>query len=438
MREKGFLGIMKYEPLPASFYEGARVRLMEQLQPNSIAILNANDVYPTNADGTMPFCQNSDLFYLTGVDQEESILLLYPDAPDASLREVLFVRETNEHIAIWEGAKLTKEQATSLSGIKNVKWLQDFEAILGQAMKQADRVYLNRNEHLRADNPVDTRDNRFTKKLKKAYPLHQYERLAPITGKLRQIKHEEELVNMRKAAWITEQGVRRLLEFIKPGVGEWEIEAELAHQFMKRGSRRFAFQSIIASGKNSCVLHYVENDQICQDGDLVLMDIGAEYGNYNCDITRVFPINGKFTPRQRQVYEAVKRVGEAAFEIMRPGIFKKEYEQKVGKIMEKELIGLGLLTAEDVANQNPAIPAYRRYFMHGCSHFLGLDVHDVGEANPIIAPGMVYTIEPGIYIREEGIGIRLENDIYVGETENVNLTAAIPIEPDEIEQLMAK
>lgn len=411
---------------------------MEQLEPNSIAILNSNDVYPTNADGTLPHCQNADLFYMTGVDQPETILLLYPDSPTPSLREVLFVRETSELIAIWEGDKLTKEQAKELTGISNIRWLQDFDTILTQVMKQADNVYLNRNEHLRADNPVDTRDNRFAKNLKKTYPLHNYRRLAPITSKMRQVKQEEELAPMRKAAEITEAGVRRLLEFIKPGVGEWEIEAELAHQFIRRGSRRFAFHSIIASGKSSCVLHYVENDKICQDGDLVLMDIGAEYGNYNCDITRTVPVNGKFSPRQRAVYEAVKRVGEAAFEFMRPGIRKSDYDAKVAEVMEAELLELGLLTKADIASQDKAWPAYKKYFMHGVSHSLGLDVHDVGESNPVFEPGMIYTIEPGIYIREESIGIRLENDIYIGETENINLTAGIPIEPDEIEELMKK
>lgn len=428
---------MRYEPLSSSFYMGNRARLMAGLKSDSLAILNSNDVYPTNADGTMAHVQNTDLFYLTGVDQEETILLLNPGAQDEAQREILFLRETNERIAIWEGDRLTKERARALTGIQNIKWLQEFDGALDQAMKQVQYVYLNRNEHLRADNPVDTRDNRFTRKLKKDYPLHQYCRLAPIVSKMRQIKQPEELVALKTAAKITENGVRRLLEFIKPGVGEWEIEAELAHQFIRGGSRRFAFQSIIASGPNSCVLHYIENDKVCQDGDLVLMDIGAEYGNYNCDITRTVPVNGKFTPRQRAVYEAVLRVAEEAFRILRPGILKRDYEARVGLFMQEQLVGLGLLTQEEIDGQDPAWPAYKKYFMHGCSHFLGLDVHDVGEANPVIAPGMVYTIEPGIYIREEGIGIRLENDIHVGETENTNLTAGIPIDPDEIEALMA-
>ncbi len=429
---------MRYEPLPASFFAGNRSRLMEQLIPGSLAILNANDVYPTNADGTIPHHQNTDLFYLTGVDQEETVLLLAPNAADEFQREILFLRETNEHIAIWEGAKLTREAARELTGIQNVQWLQNLEGVLDGLMKQSECVYLNRNEHLRAGHSVETRDDRFGKRLRKRYPLQQYARLAPLLAKMRQIKQPEEIAALRKACDITEKGVRRLLGFIRPGVGEWEIEAELSHEFLRNGSRRFAFPCIIASGADTCVLHYVSNDKICREGDLVLTDIGAEYGNYNADLTRTFPVSGKFTPRQKAVYDAVYRVHKAAFGLLRPGILKRDYEKEVGKVVERELVGLGLLTEKELSTQDPANPAYRRYYMHGCSHFLGLDVHDVGEANPMIEPGMVFTIEPGIYIREEGIGVRLENDILVGETENIDLMASIPMASDEIERLMAR
>lgn len=429
---------MRYEPLPVSFYVGNRARLAEQLKPGSLAVLNSNDVYPTNADGTMGHCQNTDLFYLTGVDQEETILLLCPDAPDKSQREILFVRETNEMIAIWEGAKLTKEAARELTGIQNVQWLQNFDAVLTMLVKQMEYIYLNNNEHLRCTNPVQTRDARFAEWVHKSYPNHKYERLAPLLGKMRQFKQPEEIAAIQKACDITGKAVRRLLKFIRPGVAMWEIEAELAHEFIRHGARRWGFHPILACGRDTCVLHFITNDTVSKDGDLILTDIGTEYGNYNSDLTRTFPANGKFTPRQREVYQAVHRIMKEAFGYMRPGVLKKDYEAMVGKYVEKELLGLGLLTEDDIASQDTAVPAYRRYYMHGCSHFLGLDVHDVGESNPVFQPGMVFTIEPGIYIPEESIGIRLENDVLIGETENTDLMADIPIDIDEVERLMAE
>lgn len=429
---------MRYEPLPASFYVGNRARLAEQLKPRSLAVLNANDIYPTNADGSLTHCQNTDLFYLTGVDQEETILLLCPDAADPKQREILFVRETNDHIAVWEGAKLTKDAARELTGIQNVQWLDAFDGVFTALAKQMEHVYLNNNEHLRCTNPVQTRDARFCEWVHKIYPNHKYERLAPLVGKMRQIKQAVEIEAIQKACDITGKAVRRLLKFIKPGVGMWEVEAELAHEFIRHGARRWGFAPILACGKDTCVLHFTTNDTVCQDGDLVLTDIGTEYGNYNSDLTRTVPANGKFTPRQREVYQAVHRTMKAAFGFMRPGVEKRDYEAQVCKFVEKELIGLGLLTEEQIAAQNPESPAYRRYFMHGCSHFLGLDVHDVGEPNPVFEAGMVFTIEPGIYIPEESIGIRLENDVLIGENENIDLMANIPIDIDEIERLMAE
>lgn len=428
---------MRYTPLSTKFYEGNRQRLVSALSPESLVVLNANDVYPTNADGTLPYCPNSDLFYLTGIEQEETVLLLFPKAADSQQREILFIRETSPKIAIWEGAKLSKESARNLSGISNVQWLDQLEGTLATLVKQAKIIYLNANEHLRADNPVDTRDARMTRKLRQEYPLHQFERIAPLIAKMRQIKQKEEINSLQIACDRTGVAMERLMKFIRPGVGEWEIEAELAHEFTRFGARRFAFHPIIASGADSCVLHYNSNDKVCQEGDLVLIDMGTEYGNYNSDITRTLPVSGKFTPRQRAVYDAVHRIQQSAFGLLRPGTYKCDYEREIAKVVEKELVALGLITQEDIANQSENAPVYKKYYMHGCSHFLGLDVHDVGQSNPILEVGMVYTIEPGIYIPEENIGIRLENDVLIGETENYDLMAHIPIASADIERIMA-
>ncbi|NVJ86316.1 MAG: aminopeptidase P family protein [Algoriphagus sp.] len=427
---------MKYTPLPADLYIRNRAKLAQKLAKNSVAVLNSNDIMPTNADGTMKFRQNNDLFYLCGIDQEETILLLAPDCPNPAWREVLFLRETNEHIAIWEGHKYTKEEAESASGIKNIHWLADFDLIFNSVMALSERVFLNTNEHLRAGVVVETRDARFIKSCKERYPLHEYERLAPIMHELRGVKEQEEIDQLQIACDITEKGFRRILNFVKPGVTEYEIEAEFLHEFVCRRSKGFAYEPIIASGPAACVLHYIENNKVCQAGDLLLMDVGAEYGNYNADMTRTIPVNGRFTDRQKAVYNAVLRVQREAMNILRPGVTIQDYHKEVGLIMQSELLGLGLIDQTDIKNQDPNWPAYKKYFMHGTSHHLGLDVHDVGTMHYPITAGMVFTVEPGIYIQEEGLGVRLENDIVIKENGYFDLMRNIPIEVEEIEELM--
>lgn len=428
---------MRYTPLSADTYINHRKNLKAAMPPRSMAIFHSNDIMPTNADGSMPFRQNSDLLYLSGVDQEESILVVFPDCSKSTHREILFLKETNEDIAIWEGEKLTKEKATALSGIKTIYWLQNYDAVLKTLMAEVEDVYLNSNEHMRRGNEVETRDMRLGKQLRDAYPLHSYKRVSPTMHRLRAVKSLGEIEQMQNACNITEAGLRRVLQFVKPGVLEYQIEAEFAHEFLGKGSRGFAYTPIIASGFNACVLHYIENNMPCNDGDLILMDVGAEYGNYASDMTRTIPVNGVFTPRQRDVYEAVLRVMKAAMNLLKPGVMLADYHKQVGELMESELIGLGLLSADEVKNQNPASPAYKKYFMHGTSHFLGLDVHDVGLWHEPIQAGNVFTVEPGIYIREENLGIRLENNILITEDGFIDLMANIPIEVEEIEALMA-
>lgn len=427
---------MRYRPLPASLFAGNRQRLAALLRPSSLALLNANDIMPTSADGSMRFRQNSDLYYLTGIDQEETVLLLFPDAPDAKNREILFLRETSEHIATWEGYKYTKEHARQASGIANVQWLGQFEGTLRNLIFEAEHLYLNTNEHTRAQVQVQTRDARFIEDLQRRFPLHRYERLAPLLHRLRAIKQPSELEALQEAIRITHDGFLRLARTLRPGIMEYELEAELLHEFVRQGSRGFAYEPIIASGPNACVLHYVMNDRPCQPGDVVLFDVAAEYANYNADLTRCLPVSGRFTPRQRQVYDAVLRVFREACKLLVPGTLWDEYHLEVGKIMEGELLGLGLLSRQDIKNQNPDWPAYKKYFMHGTSHFLGLDVHDVGSKYRRFEPGMVFTCEPGIYIPEEGLGIRLENNLLITEDGNRDLMAEIPIEADAIEALM--
>ncbi len=427
---------MKYLPIDQSLFVKNRQNLVERLLPNSAVVLNSNDILPTNADGTMPFRQNSDLFYLSGIDQEESILVLFPDFVDEKFREILFLRETNEEIMIWEGHKYTKEEAFKTSGIRQVMWLSQFDKTFNMLMAQADHIYLNTNEHIRAEVRVETRDARFVKWCRETYPLHKYERLAPLMHHLRAIKSEKETELLTTACKITEKGFRRVLEFVKPGVMEYEIEAEYAHEFIRNRSRGFAYHPIIASGFNACVLHYIDNNSECKDGDMLLMDVGAEYANYNGDMTRTVPVNGRFTKRQKEVYNAVMRVKKAAYGMLRPGNTISEYHREVGAVMEKELIGLGLLDKTDVKNQHPDQPLYKKYFMHGTSHHLGLDVHDVGNIYRKMKSGMVFTVEPGIYIREENLGIRLENNVVITDSGLVDLMSTIPIEPEEIEELM--
>ncbi|MBK9477525.1 MAG: aminopeptidase P family protein [Bacteroidetes bacterium] len=427
---------MKYKSIDSKLFSENRLRFAKKLAANSIAVFNSNDIMPTNADGHMGFRQNADLFYLSGIDQEESILVIYPDAKDGALREILFLKETNEHIAIWEGHKYTKEEATATSGIKTIYWLHEFNTIFKQLMFRAQNVYLNTNEHTRAVIEVETRDARFINWCRQNFPLHSYHRLAPIMHQLRAIKSKHEIDLIQQACNITEKGFRRLLKFIKPGVMEYEIEAELIHEFIRNRSQGFAYGPIIASGGSACVLHYVENNKPCKNGDLILLDVAAEYGNYASDLTRCVPANGKFSKRQKEVYNAVLRVMRAATKMLVVGNTIEKYHVEVGKLMEKELIGLGLLDAKAVAKQDKNKPLYKKYFMHGTSHFLGLDVHDVGDFKRPLEEGMVFTCEPGIYITDENIGIRIENNILVTKKGPVDLMKNIPIEVDEIERLM--
>jgi Xaa-Pro aminopeptidase len=427
---------MKYAPIARELFIKNRQKLASLLKNNHIAVLNSNDIMPTNADGTMPFRQNSDIFYLSGIDQEESILVLFPDAPLPKFREMLFLKETNEEIEIWEGHKYTQQEATQTSGIENIYWLHEFPTLFHTVMGLCEGIYLNSNEHSRAVVVVETRDARFIKKCKNDYPLHQYERLAPLMAHLRMIKSDIEIEMLQKACDITEKGFRRVLPFIKPNVMEYEIEAEYIHEFVRNRSKGFAYTPIIASGYNACVLHYIQNNQPCKDGDVVLMDVGAEYANYNGDMTRCVPVNGKFTPRQKQVYNAVLRVMREATKMLKVGNIWHEYQENVGEIMTKELVDLGLLTLKEVKNQDKNKPAYKKYFMHGTSHHLGLDVHDVNYAYRKFEAGMVFTCEPGIYIREENLGIRLENNILITREGNFDLMHNIPIEAEEIESLM--
>lgn len=429
---------MKYTAIDSNLFIENRKRFAAKLKPNSIALFVSNDILPTNADGSIGFVQNSDLFYLTGVDQEETILLIYPDAKTGAHKEVLFVKETSELIAIWEGAKLNAAEATKVSGIKTVLWSNGFEAFLKSVIFQAEHIYLNSNEHTRRYIDTETAEMRFNKNIMSKFPLHKVERSAPIMHNLRAIKSKFEVDLIQQACNITEMGFRRLLGFVKPGVMEYEIEAELVHEFVRNRSRGFAYGPIIASGGSACVLHYVENNKECKAGDVILLDVAAEYANYASDLTRCLPVSGKFTPRQKQVYNAVLRVMKAATAMLTVGNTIPEYHKAVGLLMEKELVDLGLITMDDIKNQKPEWPAYKKYFMHGTSHFLGLDVHDVGDFNRPLEAGMVFTCEPGIYIPQENLGIRLENDILVAANGPVDLMENIPLEADEIEALMAK
>jgi Xaa-Pro aminopeptidase len=428
---------MKYDRIDKSLYINNRQNFTAQMAANTLAVFNSNDIYPVSADSTLPFAQHRDILYLSGVDQEESILVLFPNASNPAHREVLFLKETSELIAIWEGEKLTKQTAFETSGIQTVYWLQQFPTIFKQLMAEAQGMYLNTNEHLRANTEVETREDRFIKQVKQDYPAHQVHKAAPIMHKIRSIKHQIELELMQTACNITEAGVRRLLGFIKPGVWEYEIEAELAHEFLRKRSKGFAYTPIVASGKNACVLHYIENNQQCQDGDVILLDVGAEYANYSSDLTRCIPVNGRFTARQKAVYNAVLHVKNEATKLLVPGTIMAEYHKQVGLLMEEQLVNLGLITMDDIKNQDPAWPAYKKYFMHGTSHFLGLDTHDVGLWHEPIAANMVFTVEPGIYLPAEGLGIRLEDDVVVQASgAPFNLMGNIPIEAEEIEALM--
>ena len=428
---------MKYHRLNKQLFIDNRERFKSMMEPNSLAIFHSNDIYPTSADGIMPFKQATDIFWLSGVDQEDSVLVIFPDAKRNEDKELLFLTETNDLIAVWEGEKLTKSEAFEVSGIKTVYWLSEFDTIMKSLMSQTENVYLLTQEHLRRNTPVQTREMRLNAELRIIYPNHNYKRSAPYLNKLRSVKTALEIEVMKIAAEITAAGFNRVLKFLKPDCWEHEIEAEFIHEFVKRRSRGFAYSPIIGSGSNACVLHYLENNKQCISGDLVLIDVGAEYANYACDVTRCFPVNGKFTDRQREVYESVLRVEKASIELLKPGAVLSEYHKRVGDLMTKELINLNLLTQEEVDNQNPSWPVYKKYFMHGTSHYLGLDVHDYGlwDGSPMEA-GMVFTCEPGIYIPEEGIGIRIEDDILITSNGYINLTKEIPKEVSEIEAAM--
>ena len=427
---------MKYEQIDRQLFIENRKKLSSLLGKDVVAIFNANDVMPTNADGTMPFKQNNDLFWLSGVDQEESVLVIFPNHPDEKMREILFLKETNERIVIWEGAKLTKDGAYKTSGIKTVIWLSDLESTLSQLITIADTVYLNKNTHSRSTSKVQTRDDRFRLMIAERFAEKEIKEVAPIMHELRYVKSAIEIALMQNACDITEKGLRRILPFIKPGVMEYEIEAELIHEFLRNRSAGFAYQPIIGSGIDSCVLHYIENNKICKDGDILLMDFGAEYANYASDLTRTVPVNGRFSKRQKAVYTAVLNVMKEATDMLVPGTIFKDYNLEVGKIMENELIKLGLLDKHDVQKQDAENPLYKKYFMHGTSHSIGLDVHDVGSFESPMKEGMVFTCEPGIYILAEELGIRLENDILITANGPNDLMKNIPIEIEEIEALM--
>ncbi|WP_147676559.1 aminopeptidase P family protein [Algibacter pacificus] len=428
---------MRYTSIPNTLFIKNRSNYKKKLTPNTITVLVSNDVKHTNADGTMGFAQNSDLLYLSGIDQEETILVLYPDAYKEENKEILFIKETSEHIKIWDGEKLTKQEASQISGIARVEWIQDFEKILQYMAFEADGFYLGHNEHLKRSTwNQETQQDRMIAWCKKKYPLHQYFRVAQLTRDLRPVKSIEEINLIKKAATISIEGFKRVLKAAKPNMHEYELEAELSYCFTKAGANGHAFSPIVASGKNACSLHYNTNHNLCQNGAMVLLDFGVCYGNYNSDTTRCFPVNGKFSKRQKDVYSSVLYCLKKGSELLKPGISHTTYEKNMASLIEIELIKLGLLNAEDVENQDPNKPLYKKYFMHGTAHYIGLDVHDVGLYSRVFKPGMVLTCEPGIYIEEEGIGCRLENDYLITENGHENLTQDMPIEIEDIERLM--
>ena len=428
---------MKYHQIDRNLFIKNRAKFISQMKPNSVAVFNSNDIYPVSADSTLPFAQHRDILYLSGVDQEESILLLFPDAPYQNLKEILFLKETNEHIAVWEGEKLTKERAFEVSGIKTVFWLTDFEKILKEVMAYSEIIYINTNEHYRASVETETREARFVKWWKNNYPAHQVAKSNPILQRIRSVKESEELDLIQTACDITEKGFRRVLNFVQPNVMEFEIEAEFAHEFIRNRSNGFAYTPIIASGNSANVLHYIENNLQCKNGDLLLLDVGAEYANYSSDMTRTIPVSKRFSARQKAVYNAVLHVKNEATKMLVPGTLWKQYHIEVGKIMTSELLALGLIDKADIQNETDEKPAYKKYFMHGTSHHMGMDTHDYGLLHEPMKPNMVFTVEPGIYIPNEGFGIRLEDDVVIQESgEPFNLMRNIPIEADEIEMLM--
>lgn len=427
---------MRYDTIPSKLFVKNRAKLASRLQANSIAVIHSNHMMPRNGDLFFPFRQSSDLFYLTGVDQEETVLVLFPDYYEASMREMLFIIRPNEHMEIWEGKKLTISQASEISGIENVRFIDSFDDLFKQIALAADFVYVNRNENPRAISALSTKDESWFSKIKDQFPLHKYERLAPLLTEIRLCKEPEEIDLMKKACSITGEAFNAVLEQCKPGMKEYEIEAILTYHFIKNGANGHAYEPIVAGGKNACYLHYNKNNALLNNNELLFMDFGAEYGNYSADCSRAIPVGGRFAERQRAVYDAVLHVLKEAKSMLRPGVILADYHKEVCKIMESELIGLGLFTKEDVLKQHPAQPLYFKYYMHGTSHFMGLDTHDVGSKNTVLKPGMVLSCEPGIYIMEEAIGIRLENDILITNDQPVDLMEDIIVEPDEIEEMM--
>jgi Xaa-Pro aminopeptidase len=427
---------MRYEAIDSKLFELNRKNFVKQMKPKSMAIFVSNDLMTKSADAYYKWRQNPDLFYLSGIDQEDTFLVLFPDAELPEWREVMYVRRTDEHTRVWEGNKLTREQAGAASGIKTVKWSESFQPMLAQLMYQAEHVYLNLNENDRSGDTTESGEYKFAAKLMKRYPLHHYHRSAPIMAALRTVKSSYEVAQLQKAIDITEKGFRRLLKFVKPGVWEYEVEAEMTHEYLRNRATGHAYEPIVAAGENACVLHYVANDQQCKKGDLLLLDCAAEYGNYNADLTRTIPVSGRYTPRQKDVYNAVLRVMKEARSMMKDGMILWEFNASIGKIMEAELIKLKLIDKTDVKKQDSQNPLYKKYFPHGTAHFLGLDVHDIGNRYTKLKAGTVLTCEPGIYIREEKIGIRIENNILITKGKPTDLMANIPIEAEEIEELM--
>jgi len=427
---------MKYPTIEPSLFILNRKNFTNHLKNNSLAIFNSSDEFPRSGDQSFIFKQNPDLFYLSGIDQEQTILLLYPDCPNPLYREVLFLRQTNDYIKVWEGYKYTKEQAKAASGIQAVYWIEDFDNILHSIVNYAEHIYLNTNENDRYAHEVPYRDIRFIEKMQVKYPLHHYERSAPIMRNLRAIKSDVEVELIKKASAITRDAFIRVLKFTKPGVKEYEIEAEIIHEFIRQGGTGHAYTPIIASGHNANILHYNDNNQECKDGDVILFDFGAEYANYNADMSRSIPVNGRFTQRQKQVYNAVLHVMKESIKLIGEGTIWNNYHEQVGEIMTEQLVNLGLISTTDVKNQTTAWPAYKKYFMHGNSHHLGIDVHDFAGRYTPFAAGNILTVEPGIYIPEEGLGIRLENNILITASGNVDLMADIPLEAEEIEEIM--
>ena len=410
---------------------------MKNMVGKSIAFFNSNDIYPISADSTLAFEQHRDIFYLSGVDQEESILVLCPNAKDDKHKEILFLKETNDHIAVWEGPKLNKDQAFETSGVKTVYWLKDSEKIIAELVDQCNIIYYNHNEHYRAKVETETREERFNKWLKKTYPHKKSERSNPFLQRLRSVKDPIEIDLIQKACNITNKGFRRILNFVKPGVWEYEIEAEFIHEFLNNRSKRFAYTPIIASGQNANILHYNENNKKCKDGELILLDVGAEYANYSSDMTRTIPVSGRYTQRQKDIYNAVLKVKNEATKMLVPGADWEQYHVEVGKLMTSELLTLGLLDKKDIQNETKQKPAYKKYFMHGTSHHMGLDTHDYGLLDEPMQANMVFTVEPGIYLPDEGFGIRLEDDVVIQQTgDPINLMKDIPVEIEEIEELM--